>query len=519
MKGSREVREALSLTPQEYILANFPSVQKGFASLQSNTTSADSPSTEPGDWKLELLTKFETTHHGRLPEFNKLIDDYIFEDVTKDAKPDRSPLLRGCSAYGEAKVLEAIWKHEGVKSWSIEGPVELHEWETWIKSGQNGIPVEALRLQKMNFDASTGAMLFKVLKLMPKLNSLILDNTGIETGAFLFNMLDCPALDKLKTVEVIALDASFDVCPLLLKILGACQLQRLSIEECASITVDQHTHLAKALGQQARLSCLKLEISTCNTPEQFKCYVQFLRNNASLTELDLSGCDLGILNCNSLLEALRSKPALTKLSLRDCQLMNDPDERIQILPVADMPGLRELDLADNYLADDTMMPLLVKLQGTCLSQLDLSGNNIKLQTIEAVCSLLKANNTLLWLSLDRDNLRPRAYVEKHLAPLVDALEDNTSLLRLDIGRPVEDATRKRLGALLARNRQIFAAAAMKSGMRALVLERAKLSFPNELVTHVFEQGLTRRDALSLSSVNLTASRLRQQLSRTGGSSK
>jgi hypothetical protein len=60
---------------------------------------------------------------------------------------------------------------------------------------------------------------------------------------------------------------------------------------------------------------------------------------------------------------------------------------------------------------------------------------------------------------------------------------------------------------------------VKSGMRALALGCANLSFPNELAIHIFEQGLTRREALNLSSVNPMAWGLRQQLLRTGDSSK
>jgi hypothetical protein len=60
---------------------------------------------------------------------------------------------------------------------------------------------------------------------------------------------------------------------------------------------------------------------------------------------------------------------------------------------------------------------------------------------------------------------------------------------------------------------------MKGGMRAWVLGCAKLSFPNELAMHIFEQGLTRRDALNLASVNRKAWGLRQQLFRTIDSSK
>lgn len=501
----------------------FSSLLKGAPPARSNTSPADSLSTELDGWKLGLLAKFKTTHYRRPSEFNKLIDDYIFEGVPEDAKPDCSPLLRGCLAFGEARVLQTIWKHGGIKSWCIEGQVKLGEWETLIESSQNGIPIEALKLSNMRFDATTGDMLFKMLGRMPELNSLVLEDVGIEADAFLFKMLECPALKLLEAVEVIALATNFDVCPLLLKILEACQLRRLSIEECVSITADQHVHLAKALGRQERLRSLKLEISLCNSPEQFKCYLQFLRGNTSLINLDLSGCDIGILNCNSLLGALRSKPALASLSLRGCQLLNDSDsERIQILPLAAMPGLRELDLEDNYLADDTLVPLLVALtenKTSCLTHLNLGRNNIGLETIGAMASLLKANGTLLRLSLDRMYSPQRIYTEAELTPLVDALKDNTSLLHLDIGLRIADPTRVRLAELLERNRKILTTCAVKSGMRALALGCANLSFPNELAIHIFEQGLTRREALNLSSVNPMAWGLRQQLLRTGDSSK
>ena len=98
-------------------------------------------------------------------------------------------------------MLQTVWKHGGVKSWCIEGPVKLCEWETLIESSENGIPIEALKLANMHFDASSGAMLFQVLGRMPELNSLILEDVGIKADTFLFRMLDCPALKVLESVE------------------------------------------------------------------------------------------------------------------------------------------------------------------------------------------------------------------------------------------------------------------------------------------------------------------------------
>lgn len=483
------------------------SLQKNARPSVSNALPAVLPPTKTDNWKLDLLAEFKVNHCDWDSEFNTLVQHYIFEDDTADGKPDRNLLLRGCLAHGGAKVLKTICEHEGIKSWCIEGPVKVGEWETLNESGKHGLPIASLKLSNMRFDSATGATLFQALGQLPALNSLILENVGFEGSTFLLGMWDCAPLKLLETIEVTALGSGVDVCPLLLKILEACQLRSLSIEECGSITSDQHAGLAEALHRQAHLSCLKLEIAQCSTPVQFKCYVRFLCGNTSLTKLDLSGCDLGISNCNSLLNALRNKPALTSLSLQGCQLLNDSEsERIQIVSVAGMPALRELNLADNYLAEDTMVPLLVALKenkAACLSHLNLSGNNIQPSTIKAMASLLKASRTIVWLSLKRTDV-PLIYSEDDLRPLAEALEHNESLLQLDIGWRVANDTNVRLARLLKRNKEIFTAAAMQSGMRALVLERANLSFPNELAGRVFGQGLTQRDALSLSSVNKAA---------------
>jgi len=91
-----------------------------------------------------------------------------------------------------------------------------------------------------------------------------------------------------------------------------------------------------------------------------------------------------------------------------------------------------------------------------------------------------------------------------MEPLAEALKGNTVLERLDVNFGSE----KELESLEDR----FRKKTVLRGMR-VILHSVDRKFPNELAMRIYEHGLTRRDALNVSSVNKEARGWQQGVSR------
>lgn len=474
-------------------------------SAQGVPASVVTPATKSDEWKAELKSKLTTTLHGRTRAFDNLIDQYVRSRPAEGRKPDLSRLIRGCMAYRERLVLEDILTLGAVTSVCIEGPLDELGLKTLIEAIPDGFSLQTLKLSMMRLDASLVDLLFEALRRMPKLQKLVLYMVGVE-GAFPSERSNGPAFEALETVIALtSSDPELDVCPLLLQLLGACQLRSLSIQDYGAITADQHAILAEALGGQTLLNSLKLAgEKPCGTPKQLDCYMPFLCGQAPFTALHLDGCELETSDFNHLLAALRDKPTLTSLSLCHLTFLKGAgSESVQISSLAGMRNLLDLDLGWNPFEDDTLMQLLdaLKKEQTCLMFLGLNGNSIGSKTMAATASLLNANRTLRELSFQRAVLPGReGWSADALEKLAQAFEVNTSLQRFRVPwSDIPEAYRPRLEGALKRNRDSFVVNGMWGALNWL-----RPGFPKDAARHILEQGLTRPDAMSMSSVNVAA---------------
>ena len=366
---------------------------------------------------------------------------------------------------------------EDGKKLSLTGPmggrVDEHEWRSLLAAMPHNRSAEVLKLSEVVLDNSMVAMLFDALDRMPSLTSLSLDRVGVQ--GTLDENLKCPPLNQLKTLKVSeayeSTNGNDGVCPLLLKVLEACQLRSLSIshltcgapgDEVPKVTVDQTASLGSALCRQTML--VELSFKHCSSVTQ----------------------EGRLVGPNEILGHLIEKFVYT------------------------MPDLRMLDVSWSRLPGEGIASILTALkEGTHLKRLYLTGCFIDPKTVRALVALVKENKTLLSVSLD--NVRRleswgisiRYVDENELGQLTEALKHNTSLRRLRFDS-LDGLDCSALFAYLERNR----ASHMKGGMRVVLnSERSGPGFPEDLVSHFSKEAeryLTERDALNLSSVNKAA---------------
>jgi hypothetical protein len=495
------------------------------ASTRNVITLTAAETTEPGDLKTNLAVTLKKTQHDSSLEFDLLIGVCTTKDVTDDQRLTLS-------------ALREILANTTAKSLCIQGKIDEHGWEALVKAMPDKLSIETLTLSQVPLDRSSSKLLFMALGRMPALNCLSLESVEFDNGFFFghfdlldhFDQTDCPNMPLLATLNVVATsNPKVSVTPLLLKILAACELLRLSIKDYKGISLDGHARLAKALIKQPRLKSLRLKIARRETPEQFERYLEFLCGKTPLAVLDLSGCSIGTRTFNPLLKALsQNQPTLRSLSLSGCWLAHNPNCKepisIDILPLAEMSSLQHLDLSHNSLPPRTTAALLDELKKTtCLTTLNLDGNWVGPLTISAMASLLQENKTLLRLSFEPSVMQKYlGYTDEVMEQLTQAMERNQSLQELDVHRMrFPDTYSGSLTTALKRNKWLVMQNAMQFGV-SLVLNNTRgtrSEFPSELVKLVSEQGLSKNDALQVSSVTREAWAWRQKFLPGNGSSE
>lgn len=159
-----------------------------------------------------------------------------------------------------------------------------------------------------------------------------------------------------------------------------------------------------------------------------------LKNNVSLTKIDLGNNYIYKNDVNYLWKALLSNTTLTSLNLDNNKIGEEieEDDLIENITLGDVLKvnsiLTEISLSWNYLNNDDIKDICEGLRAnTSLNSLSLSNNEIDDEGINYINEVLKVNKTLNTLNLKRNHI---SNITKQ--SLFDTLKNNTSLIELDL---------------------------------------------------------------------------------------
>ncbi|KWT98668.1 MULTISPECIES: hypothetical protein [unclassified Variovorax] len=209
--------------------------------------------------------------------FDELVRDYH----GNGRLPDPSHVVCECMKHRKLGLLRevlAFFKETG--DLHIQGPMDEAGWETLAMAIPHGFSLAVLTLSDLVIDRFAVEPLFQALSKMPALVDLRLHRVGAEAGVM--NASECLAFKQLKALSVVeagflepdyAPENKLSVCDLLVKVLGACQVQNLSIsglrfevsgmnewlKQGPVVTVDQHASLGEAICRQSELQVLRIK--------------------------------------------------------------------------------------------------------------------------------------------------------------------------------------------------------------------------------------------------------------------
>ena len=187
--------------------------------------------------------------------------------------------------------------------------------------------------------------------------------------------------------------------------------------------------LAEALKQNTSLT--ELDLSSNHISDQGAAdLAEALKQNMSLTELNLSANDISAQGAAALAEALKQNTSLTQLNLSQRYLSSNSISAQGAAALAEAlkqnSSLTQLDLSNNGISDQGAADLAEALkQNTILTQLYFYGSFIGDQDAAALAEALKQNTSLTQLDLSRNCISAQG-----AADLAEALKQNTSLTQL-----------------------------------------------------------------------------------------
>jgi hypothetical protein len=162
-----------------------------------------------------------------------------------------------------------------------------------------------------------------------------------------------------------------------------------------------------------------------------KAVAKCLRQNLSLTTIDLSKNKFSDVGCRQIASALRATGAESSLRRLNLEQNKIGDTGIDQLcrAVRAVPSLTILKLGKNHFGLQGLrsIALLLRNSPTCLKSLDLRSNNVGNQGATILADALAENRSLLYLYLNRNNLGNRG-----VARLATALKHNQHLRTLDL---------------------------------------------------------------------------------------
>ena len=198
------------------------------------------------------------------------------------------------------------------------------------------------------------------------------------------------------------------------------------IKECKKEDSDFLTDIAQSFGSSLKVH--KVDLSDKRMDEAAAVVLGLaLETNRTLTELNMSGIDLGPAGAESLAAALKRNTTLTKLNLSGNNLYHAGADSL-FASLKTNTTLAEFNLSGNNLGSTGVKSIAVALEtNKNLTELNLSTNQLGPTGAESLAVALKTNTTLSVLHLSGNNLGPAG-----AESLAVALKANSTVTKLNL---------------------------------------------------------------------------------------
>jgi len=233
---------------------------------------------------------------------------------------------------------------------------------------------------------------------------------------------------------------------------------------------------------------LKIHLNNCYIDSNGAKYIaNLIRNNSNIKELNLSYNDIGNAGLRYLAEAFENNNKLRLLDLTDNEIT---DFNPIFSSLRNNSGLKVLILNDNCYKQDFSENIykLLKYNST-LKELHLKNTSVISQNIEYIAKGIKENSTLATLNISKYYMyHDETFIdEKGLTHLTIALEQNRTLINLDITIYNYINLYKTVKKLLHRNRKLIQ-------LKYLTINKIKKDYicTNTLPKNIYNEYFTKK---------------------------
>jgi Ran GTPase-activating protein (RanGAP) involved in mRNA processing and transport len=357
------------------------------------------------------------THTQSLQSLKLIFPDHVLEDVAMAAVQSglkKNTTLRELTLFffrGAATaspILTTLGGHPLLRRLCLSGDVvDLTGLETVLLS-------ETSKITELDINSFNGGLI-PMMGLSRVLRALARRRTLTKLGLH-FCPLGCDEARLLQTV--LCNTPSLQSLALTLSALGSAEL----------------AELAPALYHNTSIKVLDLSGNNFNDMESARLLRDIIRCNKTITALDLSenpfGRVLGAVEC--IADGLGSNSTVLKIDLLSCHLSDDDVSTLAQKLVSQNTTLEKLDLDNNLITSTGVGMLLETMEqnNNSITDLDLQRNPYIGDEGASLLARSLGNNALP--NLTRLSLSQCRIDDDGFIALVSALEQNTSLLQLDL---------------------------------------------------------------------------------------
>ncbi|STY29508.1 Gala protein type 1, 3 or 4 [Legionella wadsworthii] len=301
--------------------------------------------------------------------------------------------------------------------------------------------IKALTLRN-NPLTSSAPYIAQMLELNTTLKSINLSGTQIDAGGIRALAIAFEKNNNLKSIKLNHLKIESNTDHLFEVLSKKKSLQELEIMDC---NLQVESGLLKLLSENQSLKKLHLGLNYLDKGIDY--LVDGLRQNTSLTSLNVMSCGLDLCDPYLLAEAISQHPSLTHLDLSYNGL--NPIENPLPTLILDNSSIRSLNLSRNGIEDEGIRYISSSIKNNqSLNTLILNGNHITDKGVGHLSEALQQNNTLVHLDITENDITS-------VRILTEQLQNNITITSIDCDQEkISDGSWPALDELLKRNQQI-----------------------------------------------------------------